>query len=99
MDVDAVEVLILALVCYRVTRLLTLDTVFMRPRNTLVVFFASRGRIGIMLGKLAICPLCMSVWVAAALTTLVWALYGMSAPLAVFGAVAGLSCWMATLER
>jgi hypothetical protein len=92
-------VVLLALTAWRVTHLLVYDDLPLvkaprewisnRTKNTSVAW----------LGDLVICHWCVSVYVAAGLTTLTWWLRddGLPAPLLVFGAVAAFAAWFSQL--
>lgn len=55
---------LMVLAVARVTRLITTDHIFERPRNALVRWFSERGHD--QLAYLVFCPWCMSMYVGAA---------------------------------
>jgi hypothetical protein len=100
-------VILLILATWRLTRLITTDTIFEAPRDKAQAWLEYRkeqrtdrateqwqSKLAYLIG----CPYCTSVWVAAVLTLAVWALGGLPLPLLVFGAVAGGAAVLAHLE-
>lgn len=64
MSLDLVHFLVLALACFRLTRLVTTDVVFNRPREWFWRRFPPEST---MLGYLSTCDWCASVWVGSLL--------------------------------
>ena len=80
---DAVTLAIAALAVYRLARMVTLEPgpylwrtepygVFARLRAVLTTGLDERGEPTNFLGALLSCPLCLSVWIGAAVALLLW---------------------------
>lgn len=87
---------LMTLACYRITRLITIDT--FPPVEWARRKIVQAERLPKWLGKLVTCYWCSSVWVAAGLTLLVALTVGLPLPCLVWPAIAAGSAWISHLE-
>lgn len=96
------NLLILALVCYRLSRLITLEDgpfdIFLIIQNIAGARdFNSNGRIRTWHGRLISCPYCLGVWVAIPLAIIYSGIQWYS--LLIWLAIAGLQSVLQSLEK
>lgn len=90
---------LLCLAVWRVTRLVTLDTIWEGTRDRLDRWFVAHwGHLGDKLADLITCPFCVSVWASAAGAWLWWMVFKMEAPVAWGFACAGACSIVAHVE-